>query len=76
MDRLLAVELLANWRQRYGLTVFIDGSWQDVYRASFRGLGDPESLNEANRRRLNEILAERGRLHKNSDDFPWVILKD
>ena len=76
VNRLLVVDLLADWRHRYGLTVFIDGSWQDVYRASFRGLGDPESLNEANRRRLNEILGERGRLHKNSDDFPWVILKD
>jgi hypothetical protein len=76
VNRLLLVDLLADWRQRYGLTVFVDEAWQDAYRASFRGLGDPESLNEANRRRLNEILSERGRLHKNSDDFPWVILKD
>lgn len=76
VNKMLVVELLADWQKRYGLTVFVDSSWQDAYRASFRGLGDPESLNEANRRRLNEILAAQGRLHKNSDDFPWVILKD
>jgi hypothetical protein len=48
----------------------------EVYQASFRGLGNPEALNEANQRRFNEMLSERGRLHKNSDDFPWVILRD
>ena len=56
--------------------MLIDGSWHDTFRANFRGLGSPESLNEANQRRFSEILAERGRLYKNSDDFPWVILQD
>lgn len=75
-DRMLVVELLQDWRDRYGLALLIDSTWEDIYRANFRGLGNPESLNEANQRRFNEILAERGRLHKNSDDFPWVILRD
>jgi hypothetical protein len=76
LDRMLVVDLLRNWRDRYGLALLVDDSWEDVYHASFRGLGNPEALNEANQRRFNEILAERGRLHKNSDDFPWVILRD
>jgi len=75
-DRMLVVDLLRDWRDRYGLAMLIDDSWEDVYHASFRGLGNPEALNEANQRRFNEILSERGRLHKNSDDFPWVILRD
>jgi hypothetical protein len=75
-DRMLVVDLLRNWRDRYDLAMLIDDSWEDVYHASFRGLGNPEALNEANQRRFNEILSERGRLHKNSDDFPWVILRD
>jgi hypothetical protein len=75
-DRMLVVELLRDWRKRYGLTMLIDDSWQDTYRANFPGLGNPETLNEANQRRFNEILSERGRLHKNSDDFPWVVLRD
>jgi len=75
-DRMLVVELLRDWRERYGLTMLIDDSWQDTYRANFPGLGNPEALNEANQRRFSEILSERGRLHKNSDDFPWVILRD
>jgi len=75
-DRMLVVDLLRDWRKRYSLAMLIDDSWADVYRNSFPGLGNPEALNEANQRRFNEILAERGRLHKNSDDFPWVILRD
>ena len=75
-DRMLVVELLRDWRKRYGLTMLIDDSWQDIYRANFPGLGNPEALNEANQRRFNVILSERGRLHKNSDDFPWVVLRD
>ena len=75
-DRMLVVELLRDWRERYGLTMLIDESWQDTYRANFPGLGNPEALNEANQRRFNEILSERGRLHKNSDDFPWAVLRD
>ncbi|TEU10468.1 MAG: hypothetical protein E3J21_26330 [Anaerolineales bacterium] len=75
-DRMLVVELLRDWRDRYGLALLIDDSWEDVYHTRFRGLGNPEALNEANQRRFNEILSERGRLHKNSDDFPWVILRD
>jgi len=75
-DRMLVVDLLRDWRGRYGLAMLVDASWEDVYHASFRGLGNPEALNEANQRRFNEILSERGRLHKNSDDFPWVVLRD
>lgn len=75
-SRMLVVDLLRDWRERYGLALLIDQTWGDAYRANFRGLGNPEALNEANQRRFNEILAERGRLHKNSDDFPWVILQD
>jgi hypothetical protein len=75
-NRMLVVDLLRDWRDRYGLAMLVDGSWAEVYQASFRGLGNPEALNEANQRRFNEILSERGRLHKNSDDFPWVILRD
>jgi len=75
-DRMLVVELLSDWRDRYSLALLIDDSWEQVYHTNFRGLGNPESLNEANQRRFNEILAERGRLHKNSDDFPWVVLRD
>ncbi len=74
--RVLLADLLADWRERYGIAVLIDSSWQEAFRTTFRGLGSPESLNEANTRRFTEILAERGRLHKNSDDFPWVILQD
>jgi hypothetical protein len=75
-DRMLVIDLLRDWRDRYGLAMLVDDSWEDVYHASFRGLGNPEALNEANQRRFNEILSERGRLHKNSDDFPWVVLRD
>lgn len=75
-NRMLVVDLLRDWRERYGLALLINDTWEDAYRANFRGLGNPEALNEANQRRFNEILAERGRLHKNSDDFPWVILQD
>ncbi len=75
-DRMLVVDLLRDWRERYGLALLIDATWEDIYRGTFRGLGNPEALNEANQRRFTEILAERGRLHKNSDDFPWVILQD
>lgn len=75
-SRLLVSRLLQLWQERYGLAVTINETWQDVYNANFRSLGNPESLNEANERRFNEILAERGRLYKNSDDFPWVILRD
>jgi len=75
-DRMLVVDLLRDWRDRYHLALLIDRSWEDVYHDNFRGLGNPEALNEANQRRFNEMLAERGRLHKNSDDFPWVILRD
>jgi hypothetical protein len=74
--RMLVNRLLRLWQERYGLAVTINESWQDVYNRSFRALGNPESLNEANLRRFNELLAERGRLYKNSDDFPWVILRD
>lgn len=74
--RMLISRLLQLWRERYGLAVTIDETWQGVYNRDFRSLGNPESLNEANERRFNEILAERGRLYKNSDDFPWVILRD
>ena len=74
--RILLERLLADWRDRYGLAVLIDATWQQAFRDNFRGLGSPEALNEANQRRFAEILAERGRLHKNSDDFPWVILQD
>lgn len=75
-DKVLMVELLNDWRERYGIAVLIDPGWEDSYRRYFPGPGSPEALNEANRRRFGEVLAERGRLHKNSDDFPWVILKD
>ena len=75
-DQMLVVDLLRDWRDRYRLSLLIDDSWEDIYHASFRGLGNPESLNEANQRRFNEMLAERGRLRKNSDAFPWVILRD
>lgn len=76
VDRILMVDLLRDWRERYGLAPFIDESWEEVYRTNFRGLGNPEALNEANQRCFAEILAEHGRLEKNSDDFPWVILED
>lgn len=75
-ERVLVADLLHDWRERYGLAVLIDPSWEEAYRRNFRGLGSPESLNEANRRRFLEILSERGRLHKNSDDFPWIVLRD
>lgn len=75
-DRVLVTALLRDWHERYGIAVLIDSAWNDAYRRYFRGMGSPETLNEANQRRFTEILAERGRLHKNSDDFPWVILKD
>ena len=74
--RVLVADLLRDWRDRYGIAVLIDESWGDYYRTHFRALGNPESLNEANLRRVNEVFAERGRLHKNSDDFPWAILRD
>lgn len=74
--RMLVSRLLQLWQERYGLAVTINETWQDTYDVNFRMLGNPESLNEANERRFNEILAERGRLYKNSDDFPWVILRD
>lgn len=76
VSRLLLIKLLEDWRDRYGLAILVDPTWEDIYRQHFRSLGSPEALNEANQRRFNEILAERGRLHKNSDDFPWVILRD
>jgi hypothetical protein len=76
VSRLLVVKLLEDWRDRYGLAILVDPTWEDVYRQQFRSLGSPEALNEANQRRFTEILAERGRLYKNSDDFPWVILRD
>jgi hypothetical protein len=72
----LLADLFKDWRDRYGIAVLIDSTWQEAFRSNFRGLGSPEALNEANQRRFTEILAERGRLHKNSDDFPWVILQD
>ncbi len=75
-DQMLVVDLLRDWRDRYGLALLIDESWEDAYHANFRGLGNPEALNEANQRRFNEMLSVRGRLLKNSDDFPWVILRD
>ena len=75
-DRVLVMELLKDWRERYGIAMLIDPQWEEMYRRHFRGLGSPEALNEANQRRFIEILAERGRLHKNSDDFPWVLLRD
>jgi hypothetical protein len=74
-DRVLLADLLAHWRAHYGIAVMIDESWATAYRHYFRGMGSPDGLNEANQRRLAEILAERGRLHKNSDDFPWVLLR-
>lgn len=74
--RILMANLLEDWYQRYGLAVQINRHWQDIYQHDFRSLGSPEALNEANERRFTEILAERGRLHKNSDDFPWIILRD
>lgn len=74
--RMLVSRLLQLWHERYDLAVTINETWQDVYNRDFRSLGNPESLNEANERRFNELLAERGRLYKNSDDFPWVILRD
>ena len=54
----------------------INDQWLDLYRDNFRSLGSPDALNDANQRRFMEILSESGRLYKNSDDFPWVILKD
>jgi hypothetical protein len=75
-DRVLVTTLLHDWHERYGIAVFIDQNWSDAYRHYFPGMGSPEAMNEANQRRFTEILAERGRLHKNSDDFPWVILKE
>jgi len=72
----LVADLLRDWRERYGLAVLIDPSWDEAYRQNFRGLGSPESLNEANRRRFLEILSEHGRLQKSSDDFPWIVLRD
>lgn len=75
-DRVLMTTLLVDWYERYGIAVLIDANWSDAYRRYFPGMGSPETLNEANQRRFTEILAERGRLYKNSDDFPWVILKD
>lgn len=74
-SRLLVADLLAEWRDRFGLAMLIDDTWISAYREHFRGLGSPEALNEVNRRRFTEVLAERGRLHKNSDDFPWVVLR-
>lgn len=74
-DRVLLTDLLDDWRQRYGIAVMIGPDWEGEFRRCFHGVGSPESLNETNRRRLTEILAERGRLHKDSDDFPWVLLK-
>jgi hypothetical protein len=75
-DQILVTSLLAEWRKRYDIAVLIDESWGDIYRHDFRSFGSPETLNEVNQRRFMEILAERGRLRKNSDDFPWVVLKD
>jgi hypothetical protein len=75
-DRILVTTLLHYWYERYGIAILIDQTWSDAYRRYFPGMGSPEAMNEANQRRFSEILAERGRLHKNSDDFPWVILKD
>ena len=75
-DRILISSLLAEWRKRYDIAALIDESWEDIYRRDFRSFGSPETLNELNLRRFMEILAERGRLRKNSDDFPWVVLKD
>jgi hypothetical protein len=66
-DRILVTSLLAEWRKRYDIAVLIDESWEDIYRRDFRSFGSPETLNEVN---------QRGRLQKNSDDFPWVVLKD
>lgn len=74
--RILLTKLQTEWRDRYGIAMQIDSTWDDVYRQYFRGFGNPEALNEVNERRFCEMLAERNRLHKNSDDFPWVILKD
>lgn len=74
--RILVTDLLDDWHARYGIAVLITAAWDDIYRRYFRSFGNPETLNEANERRFIEILAERGRLHKNSDDFPWVILRD
>ena len=74
--RVLVGDLLRDWRDRYGTAVLIDQQWETAYRTYFQGLGSPEALNEANMRRFTEILSEQGRLHKNSDDFPWVILGD
>lgn len=74
--RILLVNLLDDWYSRYGLAVQINHHWRDAYQRDFRSMGSPEAINEANERRFMEILAERGRLHKNSDDFPWVILRD
>ena len=74
--RIQVNELLKEWRARYGLAVIIDETWLGKYRQSFRSFGSPDALDEANRQRFIEILADRGRLYKNSDDFPWVILRD
>lgn len=74
-DRILVRDLLDDWWQRYRIAVLIDDHWMDEYRKYFRSLGSPDTLNEVNQRRFVEILAERGRLHKNSDDFPWVNLR-
>jgi len=75
-DRMLVNDLLVEWHKRYDIAVLIDEGWEDLYRRNFRSFGSPETLNEVNQRRFLEILAERGRLRKNSDDFPWVVLKD
>jgi hypothetical protein len=75
-DRMMVIDLVNDWNHRYGITMMIDANWEAAYRQYFRGFGSPEALNEANRLRFIEILAERGRLHKHSDDFPWVILWD
>jgi hypothetical protein len=73
--QVLLADLIDDWQARYALSVLVDPSWDAVYRRHFRGLGSPEALNEPNRRRLGEILAEQGRLRKNSDDFPWVVVR-
>ena len=75
-DRVLVADLLDEWRERYGVALLIDAGWEAEYRRSFRALGSPDALNEANQRRFSEILSEQGRIHKNSDEFPWVLLRD
>ena len=47
-----------------GVALLIDAGWEAEYRRSFRALGSPDALNEANQRRFSEILSSRGRIQE------------